>query len=84
MDQVSIGWYLLAVRLPTPVFCPGEFYGLYSPWDCKESDTTEQLFTSLAVRNLKDMKFGACTFVFKQELPITWCSQERCLSSLFP
>ena len=24
-----------------PVFWPGEFYGLYSPWDCKKSDTTE-------------------------------------------
>ena len=33
---------------PTPVFLPGEFHGQrslagYSPWDCKESDTTEQL-----------------------------------------
>ena len=28
-------------RLPTPVFWPGEFHGLYSPWDHKESDTTE-------------------------------------------
>ena len=27
-------------RLPTPVFWPGEFHGLYSPWGCKESDTT--------------------------------------------
>ena len=23
--------------LPTPVFWPGEFHGLYSPWGCKES-----------------------------------------------
>ena len=30
-------------KLPTPVFWPGEFHGLYSPWGCKESDTTEQL-----------------------------------------
>ena len=30
-------------RLPTPVFWPGEFQGLYSPWSCKESDTTERL-----------------------------------------
>ena len=30
-------------RLPTPVFCPGEFYGLYGPWGHKESDTTESL-----------------------------------------
>ena len=31
---------------PTPVFLPGESHGQrslagYSPWDCKESDTTE-------------------------------------------
>ena len=30
-------------RLPTPVFCPGEFHGPYSPWGCQESDTTERL-----------------------------------------
>ena len=30
-------------RLPTPVFWPGEFQGLYSPRGCKESDTTEGL-----------------------------------------
>ena len=30
-------------RLPSPVFQPGEFHGLYSPWGCKELDTTEQL-----------------------------------------
>ena len=29
--------------LPTPVFWPREFHGLYSPWGHKESDTTEQL-----------------------------------------
>ena len=30
-------------RLPTPVFRPGEFHGLYSPWGLKELDTTERL-----------------------------------------
>ena len=25
-------------QLPTPVFWPGEFHGLHSPWDCKELD----------------------------------------------
>ena len=30
-------------RLPTPVFWPGEFHGLNSPWGRKESDTTERL-----------------------------------------
>ena len=29
-------------KLPTPVFWPGEFQGLYSPWGQKESDTTER------------------------------------------
>ena len=29
-------------RLPTPVFWPGEFHGLYSPWGHKESDTTKR------------------------------------------
>ena len=33
-------------RLPTPVFWPGEFHGLYSPWVCKELDSTEQLSLS--------------------------------------
>ena len=28
-------------RLPTPVFWPRDFHGLYSPWDCKEFDMTE-------------------------------------------
>ena len=29
-------------RLPTPVFWPGDFLGLYHPRGCKELDTTEQ------------------------------------------
>ena len=36
-------------RLPAPVFWPGEFHGLCSPWGHKESDMTERLslhFTS--------------------------------------
>ena len=33
-------------RLPTPVFWPGEFHGLYSPWGHKESNTTESLSLS--------------------------------------
>ena len=38
--------------LPTPVFLPGEFHGQrslvgYSPWGCKELDTTERLTLSL-------------------------------------
>ena len=30
-------------QLPTPVFWPGEFHGLYSPWGCKRLGMTEQL-----------------------------------------
>ena len=29
--------------LPTPVFWPGEFHGLYSSWGPKKLDTAEQL-----------------------------------------
>ena len=36
-------------RLPTPAFWPREFHGLYSPWDCKESDMTDQLSVSLNI-----------------------------------
>ena len=38
---------LRRARLPTPVFWPREFHGLYSPWGCRESDTTETLSLSL-------------------------------------
>ena len=33
-------------RLPTLVFWPEEFHGLYSPWGRKELDTTQQLSLS--------------------------------------
>ena len=41
----SLGWEgpLEKGRLPTTVFWPGEFHGLYSPRCRKESDTTERL-----------------------------------------
>ena len=41
----SLGWEDPWRRdwLPTPVFWPGEFRGLYSPWGLTESDMTEQL-----------------------------------------
>ena len=46
----SLGWEDLwrRERLPTPVFWPGEFHGLYSPWGSKESDTTERLSLSVS------------------------------------
>ena len=39
-------------RLPTPVFWPGEFHGLYSPWGLKELDMTERLSLSLYICKL--------------------------------
>ena len=43
---------------PTPIFLPGKSHGQrtlvgYSPWGCKESDTTEQEHTSFLCCNLK-------------------------------
>ena len=39
-------------RLPTPVFWPGEFHGLYSLQDHKQSDTTQRLSLSLSFRKI--------------------------------
>ena len=41
-------------QLPTPVFWPRKFHGQrslagYSPWGCKESDTTERLSLSMTL-----------------------------------
>ena len=48
----SLSWEdpLQKGRLPIPVFWPGEFHGLYSPWGHKESDMTERLSVSLRER----------------------------------
>ena len=46
-------------RLPTPVFWPGEFLGLYSPWGCKELDMTEWLSLSLPKAGCQNL---ACRF----------------------
>ena len=35
---------------PTPVFWPGEFHGLYSPWGLKECDMAEQPSLSLSLK----------------------------------
>jgi len=51
---MCLGWKdpLEKERLPTPVFWPGEFHRLYSPWGCKESNMTEQLSLSRIFRSL--------------------------------
>ena len=49
----SLGWedpLEKGTALPTPVFWPGEFHGLYSPWGCKVSDMPEWLSLHLAAK----------------------------------
>ena len=37
----ELGRSLEEERLPSPVFWPRDFHGLFSLWGCKESDMTE-------------------------------------------
>ena len=46
-------------RLPIPVFRPGEFHELHSPWGCKESDTTELL----SLHFISDIESFICSFI---------------------
>ena len=46
---------------PTPVFLPGKSHGRrslagYSPWDCKESDTTEHIHTNINMRQFTSVQ----------------------------
>ena len=54
----SLGWEdpLEKGNVPTPVFWPGEFHVLYSPWGHKESDTTKRL--SLSYMKLRCLLLG--------------------------
>ena len=55
-------------RLATPVFWPGEFHGLYSPWGCKELDTTERLSLSLGIWEGHSISKGLGFFLYSIEL----------------
>ena len=54
-DPSQLSWERICLihwkrdRLPTPVFWPGEFHRLDSPWGCKELDVTDQLSLSLSL-----------------------------------
>ena len=52
-------------RLLTPVFWPGEFHGLYSTWDLKESDTTERL--SLCVDRILLPEVNRIQLIYKNK-----------------
>ena len=51
-------------RLPTPVFWPGEFHGLFSSWGHKELDMTEQLSQEsqagikITKRNINSLRYA--------------------------
>jgi len=65
----SLGWEEIPWRrekLPTPVFWPGEFHGLYSPWHRKRSDTTKRLSLSLSINESerKKVKSLSCVWLF--------------------
>ena len=52
-------------RLPTPVFRPGEFHGLCSPWSWKELDTAEWVSLSLSqpwIGSCKAHQKPSCNF----------------------
>ena len=72
-------------RLPTPVFWPREFQGLYSPWSLKELDTTEGLsLTYLLIPNLiPDMYVCTCVYMFvgvshERTPPMFWNFRAEC------
>ena len=50
-------------RLPTPIFWPGEFHGLYSAWSHKELDTTEQLSHTTKTKLPEDQGLSSFAFV---------------------
>ena len=58
--------------LPTPVFLLGEFHGQrsllgYSPWGCKELDTTEQL-THTHTHTQEDLDLNLCLMTLLLQL----------------
>ena len=68
---------------PTPVFFPGESHGWrslvgYSPWGCKESDTTEQL-NLVHLTFLTTLRFGPIIIpilhVRETEVHVRWLAQ---------
>ena len=70
----SLGWEdaLEKEKLPTPVFWPGEFHGLYSPWGCKVSDTTEWLPLSLSTSTQSQVKETLTCTDWGLPRPTTW------------
>ena len=76
-------WFLVPwrrERLPTPIFWPGEFHELYSPWGCNESDMTERLALYLSLVPSAQNTCPACT---GHSLPSSSCGLEDSKPTIF-
>ena len=62
----SLAWEdpLKKRTLPTPVFWPGKFHGLFNPWGHKESDTTQRLSWILFYRSPSPVQLSVCVQSF--------------------
>ena len=69
-------------RLPTSVFWPGEFHGLYHPWGCKESDMTERILFSLSLTTSSQMLLFFFLFVIVFLFPLK-CVLHKCGEIVF-
>ena len=69
----SLGWEdpLGKGKATTPVFWPGEFHGLYSPWDCKESDITEQISLSSIIRKMSGGRVHPCLVLDLRKIEVS-------------
>ena len=54
----------------TAVFWPREFHGLYSPWGCKESDTTERLSHSHHITYIHICSVLKCSISHVSQTPM--------------
>ena len=52
-NKGNVGSYPRVGKIPSPVFWPGKFHGLYSLWSRKESGTTEGLSLALTCMYMK-------------------------------
>ena len=66
-------------RLSTPVFWPGEFHGLYSPWAHKELDMTEWLSLSHTQAAVSSPEI-ALFLLLGSDIISRW----KCLLCIFP
>ena len=65
-----------------PVFWPGEFHGLHSPWGCKELDTTEKVSLSLFKETIRPFPkwFSSVQFLSRVQL----CDPMNCSTPGLP